>query len=200
MTRNITLIFFLASFLEGGCLMAYEILSSKLYTPFIGSSMYVWVSILTITLIGLAFGYRLGGKISKRENVRKPLIVSFLVSGLYIFFSPLIINFMLPNFLNFEIEVATAISGFIILFVPVLFLGTISPLIVKEISLHNESVSKSTGLIFGIGTIGGIIFLLITAFYLIPNLGVKLSTQVIGGLLLSVAILLLLRLKYQKNG
>lgn len=199
MSRN-QLFFLAASFVEGGCLMSYEILSSKLYTPSIGSSMYVWVSILTITLVGLAFGYRIGGYLTKQRNVKNKLVVSFLIAGVYIVLAPFISKIVLPHCLDFEIEVSTLIAGLIILFIPVLFLGTISPLIINEINQDPSLISKTTGLIFGFGTIGGIIFLLSTAYLFIPTFGVKLTTQFVGFLLIIEAFILFIHFKMSKNG
>ena len=65
MLSNRTAILLTVSFIEGGALMAYEIISSRIYTPHFGGTVYVWTSILTITLLGLALGYRHGDKKNK---------------------------------------------------------------------------------------------------------------------------------------
>lgn len=200
MGRLSVLFLLTASFFEGGALMAFEILSSKLYTPFIGASMYVWSSILTITLVGLAIGYKIGGALTKKENIRKKLIISFLVSGGFILFSPSLSTMFLPFCLDFEIEVASIISGIVILLIPVFFLGTISPMIVKEVFEYNKIASKATGIVYGVGTLGGILFLLLTAFVLIPAIGVRSSIYLTGGLLVLTGLLLFVQNKTSKNG
>ena len=65
------------SFIEGATVMAIEIGSSKLLSPVFGSSLYVWSSVLAITLLGLACGYFIGGKLSEKEHLQ---LVAFLKS------------------------------------------------------------------------------------------------------------------------
>ena len=59
--------------------MAAEIAGAKLLAPFFGSSLYVWSSVMAITLGGLASGYFFGGQLSKKINKEKNL---FIVLGL----------------------------------------------------------------------------------------------------------------------
>jgi len=45
----------------GGATLALELLASRVLTPYFGVSLYIWAGILSITLIFLAVGYRVGG-------------------------------------------------------------------------------------------------------------------------------------------
>jgi predicted membrane-bound spermidine synthase len=173
----------LASFIEGGCLMAFEVLSIKIYTPFLGASIYVWTAILAVTLAGLAAGYRIGGKLAQKRPERS-LVISFLAAGLLIFLSTFIAGIFLPLFMNTEIRLASLLSGLLILFFPVFFMGTISPLIVKLMDRYYSHLGRSAGLIFGTGTIGGIVFILLTVYFLIPVAGITISTFLTGGMLI----------------
>ena len=183
---TVTSILIIASFIEGGVLMAFEVLSAKIYTPFLGASIYVWTSILTVTLIGLAVGYWWGGKLSLK-NSKKLLIRSFLIAGILILGSTFIADIILPGLLNMSIKGASIVAGFMVLFVPVLFLGTVSPLIIGLLHNMGRKLSTTTGLIFGIGTVGGIVLLLTTVFVFIPTIGVRNSSYVLGLLLLLMA-------------
>lgn len=177
---------FVVSFLEGGTLMAFEVLSAKIYTPYLGASIYVWTSILTVTLIGLATGYWLGGRMSLKDP-RKSLIMSLTGAGILILSSTFIAKGTLPALLDMDVKTAAIVAGFLILFVPVLLMGTVSPLIVGALNKLNSTLSTATGMIFGIGTIGGIMFLLLTVFGLIPTVGVQNSSFILGVLLLIAA-------------
>lgn len=188
---------FVVSFLEGGTLMAFEVLSAKIYTPYLGASIYVWTSILTVTLIGLAAGYWLGGRMSLKDP-RKSLILALAGAGLLVLSSTFIAKATLPSLLGMDVKTAAIIAGFLILFIPVLLMGTVSPLIVGALNKLNNKLSTATGLIFGIGTFGGILFLLITVFGLIPTIGVQNSSYLLGVLLLIGAALSTL-VKIQPN-
>jgi predicted membrane-bound spermidine synthase len=178
----------LVSFIEGGSLMAFEILSSKLYTPYLGSSIYVWTSILTVTLIGLAVGYRIGGKYAEQDASKK-LLQALAGAALLIGISSFIAKPILEAMLSMDVRMASLFGGMLIIFLPVLAMGMVSPLIVGLLTKHGTRLSMSSGLVYGIGTLGGIIFLLITAFIMIPLLGVKASTFVLGCLLIIAALI-----------
>ena len=52
------------SFLIGFALMAYELVAARLLAPTIGSSIYVWTSVIGIIIAALSIGYWLGGKLA----------------------------------------------------------------------------------------------------------------------------------------
>lgn len=47
--------------ISGAVVLVVEILGSRLVSPFFGSSLNVWSSIIATTLLALAAGYALGG-------------------------------------------------------------------------------------------------------------------------------------------
>ena len=177
----------MVAFLEGGVLMAFEILSSKMYTPYLGSSIYVWTSILTLTLSGLALGYKICGKLSV-ERPTNYLIYVLLIASVLIGISPLIAPIVLESLLLIDVKTASIIGGFILIFIPVIALGIVSPLIVGILEKNGTTIPHATGVVYGIGTLGGILFLLITTFYLIPKIGVMCSTFLMSGILLLATI------------
>tara|TARA_Y100001934_G_C12315887_1_gene757447 strand:- start:1560 stop:1736 length:177 start_codon:yes stop_codon:yes gene_type:complete len=48
-------------FFTGAIVLALELVASSIMNPFFGVSLNVWASILSVTLIGLALGYKFGG-------------------------------------------------------------------------------------------------------------------------------------------
>jgi predicted membrane-bound spermidine synthase len=167
--------------------MSFEILSSKLYTPYLGSSIYVWTAILTVTLIGLAIGYRLGGKYAEngaRKKVLQALAAAAILVGLSSFLSKPVLEAML----SMDVKTASLFGGMAIIFLPVLAMGMVSPLIVGLLTSNGTRLSMASGLVYGIGTLGGILLLLLTTFFLIPTIGVRASTFVLGCLLIVAAL------------
>ncbi|MCO4814623.1 MAG: fused MFS/spermidine synthase [Flavobacteriales bacterium] len=162
---------FIISFIEGGVLMAYEIIASKLYTPLIGGSIYVWTSILSITLFGLALGYKKGDDESKGVS---RLFFALIVAGLYILAIPYIYKFMLTPFLGFDIRILSLLTGLLILFVPMYLLGQVSPILIRLISTeHHTKIGYNTGRIYFVGTLGGVFLSLLFIFLLLDSFGVK---------------------------
>lgn len=187
--RSLVLMLICASFIEGGCLMAFEILSVKIYTPYLGTSIYVWTSVLAVTLVGLACGYRAGGFFAQKES-KNFLVAAFFLSGILILLSTYTVKLFSPVFLSAGIKTASLLAGFVVLFFPVFFLGTISPLIVKYLNRIYLKLAKSTGTIYGTGTLGGIVFVLATVYVFIPGIGIKNTSYVLGLLLMVVGALL----------
>lgn len=162
---------FIISFIEGGVLMAYEIIASKLYTPLIGGSIYVWTSILAITLFGLALGYKKGDDENKGAS---RLFFALIIAGLYILVIPYVYKFMLTPFLGFDIRILSLLTGLVILFVPMYLLGQVSPILIRLISKeYHTKIGYNTGRIYFVGTLGGVFLSLLFIFVLLDGFGVK---------------------------
>ena len=62
-----------------------EILGTRLIGPFYGVSLYVWSSLISVTLVSLAVGYFLGGRLADRGRVDLSVIlVGTIASDEYI--------------------------------------------------------------------------------------------------------------------
>src|ERR1041385_1376666 len=46
----------------GAAVLIVEILGAKMLSPYVGTSHFVWTAQITVTLISLALGYYLGGR------------------------------------------------------------------------------------------------------------------------------------------
>ena len=70
-------------FVCGALVMIYEIIGSRLLAPYIGTSTYVWTSLIGVILAALSLGYWLGGRWADRQPEIKVLAsVIFLAGGL----------------------------------------------------------------------------------------------------------------------
>jgi hypothetical protein len=68
--------------IEGAAVMAAELMGAKLIGPFYGNSLYIWASVLGITLFSLTLGYYLGGVLSLKYEYRiEMLAVTSLTLG-----------------------------------------------------------------------------------------------------------------------
>ena len=77
--------YFFLAFIEGASVMAVELFGAKMMTPYYGSSLIVWTTVIGITLLCLTIGYYLGGRLSmkyKPQNlVFNQLMISVLLIG-----------------------------------------------------------------------------------------------------------------------
>jgi spermidine synthase len=182
---------YIISFCEGAAVMATELCGTKLIAPYFGSSLYVWSSVIAITLGSLAAGYFFGGKLSLKEN-KKSILTSILVlASLYMGCMPLVSGSFRFFAFGMPLIPAVVLSGSILLFFPMFLMGATSPLI---ISLQTQDVQNSgrvSGLVYSISTVGGIISTFLSGFYLIPAFGLQ-TTLIIFAILLLASLLLMI--------
>jgi hypothetical protein len=63
--------------------MIYEIIGSRIVSPFIGTSTYVWTSLIGVILGSLSLGYWLGGRVAdKRPDAKILALVVFVAGGM----------------------------------------------------------------------------------------------------------------------
>src|SRR6187401_3131236 len=89
----------LLSFVEGAAVMAGELCGAKLLAPVFGSSLYVWASVMGITLAALALGYFYGGSLSqkKEQSLDKKLFYVLVAASLFLLAMPLISFYLVPR-------------------------------------------------------------------------------------------------------
>jgi MFS family permease len=57
---------YLTVFLTGASVMVIELLGTRMIASFYGTSLYVWSSLISVTMIALAAGYFVGGRWADR--------------------------------------------------------------------------------------------------------------------------------------
>jgi hypothetical protein len=183
------ILFLLVVFLEGGALLSYEIMAAKLYTPHVGATLYVWTSILTLTLVSLAIAYKVSQYWSDRKKWHV-LPLSLLIAGLYVIFILLTKDSILPMTYTMGIKTASLVTGLFTLTIPVFCMGLTSPLVTAFLTNNEKSSAnpgKHAGMVYGIGTLSGILFTLLCLFVMLPTFGVSATIAWLACLLISAA-------------
>ena len=67
-------------FICGAVVMTYEIIGSRIVSPFIGTSTYVWTSLIGVILASLSLGYWIGGRVADKRPDAKVLAFVILVA------------------------------------------------------------------------------------------------------------------------
>lgn len=57
---------FFIIFAVGAAILSLELTASKILRPYFGDNLYIWAAILSTTLLCMALGYALGGRLSRR--------------------------------------------------------------------------------------------------------------------------------------
>ncbi|MEM7105475.1 MAG: fused MFS/spermidine synthase [Bacteroidota bacterium] len=179
----------LISFFEGGAVMVIELLGAKIIAPYYGTSLYVWSSVLGVTLGALALGYFAGGHISRKYPGPTSLFVLLLIGAFFTLLSPLLAPQILLLTDPLGVRMGSLVSVLLYLLPPVACMGAVSPIVTQLINQNADEAGKSAGTVYSISTVGGILATLLAGFYLIPELGIKLTSYLTGGALASAGLL-----------
>ena len=170
--------------------LGFEMVASRILTPLFGSGIYTWATIISIVVAGLMAGYFLGGILADRRPTFAVAAVIKLVAGLYL----LLVWWLALGSLETMIEgvesdiTALFISGFIVCFPPLFVLGMYSPLSVRLLLREPGDAGKISGGLFAISSLGNIVGILVTTFWLIPSVGSRAITLGFATFLLASAI------------
>ncbi len=164
------------SIIEGGAVMAVELLGAKLIAPSYGASLYVWATTLAVTMGGLTTGYLMGGVVSEKYPHKLVLHYIVLASAIFVFIMPYTSSIIMSATLGMNLKVGIVISSICFVFPPLVCFGMVSPLIIRLISREVKEVGNSVGTIYSISTLGGIATTFLFGFYFIPKMGLEFST------------------------
>ncbi len=197
MTKSSKNYLFLLSFLEGGAVMACELIGAKLLAPFFGTSLYVWAAALALTLGGLTLGYFIGGKLSKKYvGSRNLLYWVLIIAGLLLVLMPFTSDIIMEATINMSLEGGAIASLLVFMLPPLMFMGMVSPIIINLLTQEATSAGNNAGNVYAISTLGGITVTFLMGFYIIPNFGLTMPAIISG---LGLAILPLISLVMGKN-
>lgn len=177
------------SFIEGAVVMAAELCGAKLLAPIFGSSLYVWASVMGITLGALASGYFYGGWLSdKTKHPQKKLAQILYLAALFVVLMPVLSYYVIPRISYLPFLMGVVISTLTLLFLPVFFLGATSPLFILLQTKATTSAGKASGTVYAISTAGGIFATFLCGFYVIPTLGLNMCLMVFAILLFAITL------------
>lgn len=171
---------FLLSFTEGAAVMSAELIGAKMLAPYFGSSLYVWATIMAMTLGGLALGYFSGGFFAEKNKQNNFLFYIVLLASAFIMLMPVTSALLVNVTKGLSILPSIIFSAFLLLLPPVFFMGMVSPLIIERLSYNGYHAGRASGTIYAVSTVGGIIITFVMGFYIIPTYGLKLPAYITG--------------------
>ena len=171
-------------FLTGAATLSLELLSSRILTPYFGVSLYIWSSILAITLTFLALGYYGGGWLARRSDGAQRTLAFFAAPALSvvaIVVACLIYPWLFPWLASIDLLFGSIVAAALILAVPLVVLSAMNPLLIAV--KPETSGDAGAGRVFFVSTAGSVAGVIATAFLLIPYV-----TNFRGLLLLAVIL------------
>ena len=191
---------FTAAFVSGMSIMAIEITSARMLAPYFGASAFVWTNIIAVVLISLSLGYWFGGKVADKKASFSLAGKLLGLSGVVCLFLPFLFNLFGLFFINsvagilpaaFFIFIGSLAVSALLLGLPLVLLGMISPLLVKLYAASDTSgVGQAAGGIFAVSTIGSILGTFMPTLIFIPWWGSRMTILLFAVLLIITGVLL----------
>lgn len=184
-----------AVFMCGAVVMIFELVGSRVIGPFLGTSLFVWTSLIGIILASLSLGYYLGGKQADKNasmsRLARIILLAAICIAVTIGIKDILLLFLQKNV--GEIRTASVIAS-IVLFMPAsIFLGMVSPYAAKIKLSSLENSGRTIGNLYALSTAGSIFGTLFAGFYLIPFFGTNKLLIFLAIILVLISIVLSLK-------
>lgn len=192
-SRMANIVVLATAMVTGAAVMMLELLGTRVIGPFYGVSMFVWSSLISVTLISLAVGYFLGGRLADRGRVE--LSVILVVAGLATAVIPVLRAPVLGLTNSLGLRAGAFLSALLLFFVPLTVLAMVGPYVVKTLATNQEKVGSVSGLVMALSTAGSVGGTLLLGFFLLPMVGTRAILYSIAAVLIAVGMSLRLWLR-----
>lgn len=169
--RPVTLLFLgVTTVICGALVMVIEVLGSRVIGPFFGVSLFVWTSLIAVTLMALALGYAVGGSLSDRFDTPDALYVIVILAGLLTLIVPALREPVLVACAPLGLRTGALLSALLLFGPPLFVLGCVSPYVVRLAAREVSVLGRTVGRFYALSTMGSIAGTVLTGFVLISYL------------------------------
>jgi len=199
-----TVIFF-CFLLSGLSSLIYEVLWMRMLILIFGSTTFAISTVLTAFMGGLALGSYLFGRFIDRSRHPVPIYGALETAiGIYALLVPTIFSSLIPlyqrvwqtyhlSFYLFSLMQFFLVT--LVLIIPATLMGATLPILSKYYSNREERLGWTIGTLYAINTLGGILGTFFSGFFLLPTLGVRMTTFLAASLNLLIGVIVLLLVK-----
>lgn len=173
--------------LAGGSTLALEILGTRILGPWYGVSLDLWSTLIATTLAALAAGYGLGGRLADRGAGVRGLATVLAVAGAWTLALPWMVAPLVKLATPLGLRSAMLALSVILFGPPLILLGMVGPLAIRLSARSLSEVGRVSGDVFAVSTLASVVAALATGFWLIPALGVRGLTLLIGSAVILAA-------------
>lgn len=186
---------FVAVFISGLTSLAIEMAASRLLGNVFGTSNLVWASIIGLILIYLAVGYFLGGNWADHSQSERTfyqiIIWAAIATAVIPLFSRPVLRVAADAFdrLQLGILFGSFASVLILLCIPMILMGTISPFAIRLAVQDTRKIGNISGKIYGVSTLGSFLGTFLPDLLLIPTIGTYNTFLVLSAVLMVAGII-----------
>jgi len=179
----------LTVFLSGAIVMMLELTGSRILAPFVGTSTFIWTSLIGVILASLSFGYYHGGIKADADPSQKRLGQILFLAGVSIGVGALINQSILQYLVNIfpGIRWPAVVSATILFGPPAYLLGMVSPQAVRIRMTDLKTSGSTIGRLYALSSLGSIVGTFLVGFYLMAWVGSRNILFILSGLSLLLA-------------
>ncbi len=175
--------------ITGAAIMMIELMGTRILGPFYGVSLFVWTSLISVTLLALAIGYYSGGLLADERGTIKLSHIIF-VAAVFTGIIPIISAHVLASTDVLGLRVGALVSALILFTIPLALLGMAGPFIIKMSTSTLSGIGSAVGSIYAVSTLGSVAGTLLLGFYLLPLFGTRIIVLAVSLILIVLAICL----------
>ncbi|MCH7883582.1 fused MFS/spermidine synthase, partial [Patescibacteria group bacterium] len=164
---------YLTVFITGATVLMLEILGTRIIAPYFGSSLYVWSSLISVTILSLAIGYFLGGWVADKKPEFKLLYLFIFLIGFVLLIIPRVDSTVLIFASSYGVRLGSLVATSILFVIPMVLLGAVSPYAIKLSANRLQNIGMTAGGIYAVATLGSFVGAILTGFFLIPYIGIE---------------------------
>lgn len=172
----------------GALVMVVEVLGSRVIGPYFGVSLFVWTALITVTLLSLAAGYAIGGRLADRKPSADWLFALIVASGVLVALVPILKGGVIVAATPLGLRAGALVSAFLLFGPALLLLGCVSPYVVKVAAGDLKRLGRTVGLFYAVSTAGSFAGTALTGFYIIAYIGVGNAFYLCGFLLVLLGV------------
>ncbi|MDD2807188.1 MAG: fused MFS/spermidine synthase [Patescibacteria group bacterium] len=166
-------------FISGAVIMILELIGSRILAPYLGTSIFVWSSLIGVILGALSLGYYLGGRLSVAKADLKTLALILFIAGVSIAFIGIFKDTILYQSAKLGVKLGSVVATILLFSTTSVILGMVSPYAIKLKVKDLQNSGNVAGRLYALSTLGSIFGTFTAGFLLIPNFG---STNIVYGL------------------
>jgi len=150
--------------------MVVEILGAKMLSPYVGMSHFVWTAQIAVTLVALACGYYVGGRLADRSQNPGGLYRAILAAAGYLVLTVLICEPVAYWCLHFKLALGSFLASSILFFIPLGVLAMTGPFLIRVVTSSVAGVGSTAGTLIAIGTLGSFAGTICIGYVMLPLL------------------------------
>lgn len=175
------------AFISGMSIMILELIGIRILAPQLGTSLFIWTSVIGVILGCLSLGYHYGGKLADEKP--SPHILGFilLLSAGALFLLALI-KIPLLEHISYgisDLRLAGLVASLVLFGPPTVLLAMVAPYAVKLKLSDAQKAGETVGNLYAISTIGSILGTFLTGFVLLSYLR---TSQILYALVLLIIL------------